>query len=151
MKLWMKWIMLGSSLMLLLGCSPKSGSVTTISLDYPHGGLRLLIRRDGETQLFYGALPESQRIAEDLFDIDLLFEQLQSRIEREPSSGGVLESLSYGMVTYGYRDGSSEDFFISDGDYARQLFTTACENRVLSGDSYEEFFERLCVDEMRSE
>ena len=48
------------ALVLASGCNTQADRVTSISIDFPHGATRLLVERDGETYLFYGALPQYQ-------------------------------------------------------------------------------------------
>lgn len=78
--------------------------MASISLDFPHGAARLLVRRDGETHLFYGTLPASRIIAGDTFDIDELYDDLQNRIHKMvPAEKRPLGQPS-GMVTIGFID-----------------------------------------------
>lgn len=130
--------------LVLAGCSTRAKSVASISLDFPHGALRLLVQRDSDTRLFYGALPTSRVIPSDTFDIEELFTQLQSRLyEVVPAEERTL-GQPYGMATIDFSDGSSDDYLLYDGDYAGELFKRACQHGVDEVSSSEALFEREC-------
>ena len=46
----------------IVGCEEERSSIESISIDFPHGETRLLVERNGEAFLYYGALP-SYKIA----------------------------------------------------------------------------------------
>lgn len=122
--------LLALSFLSLVGCGAPANAVTSIVMDFPHGETRLLIRRDGETRLFYAALPESQIVKPGLFDIDEIADQLQSRLfEVVPAEERPL-GQPYGMVTLEFTDGSRQDYFIYDGAFAETLFQTARANII---------------------
>ena len=122
--------LLAFSLLCLAGCSPPSNPVTTIVLDFPHGETRLLIRQDGETRLYYGALPQSQIVKPGLFDIDEIADQLQPRLSKVVPAEERPLGQPYGMVTLQLTDGSQQDYFIYDGAFAEALFQKARENII---------------------
>jgi hypothetical protein len=118
--------------------------VTSISLDFPHGEARVLVQRDNGARLFYAALPTSRAIQRGTFDIDEVYDQLQTRIyEVVPAEERPL-GQPYGMVTIWFRNGNSQDYLIYDEEYANTLLRRACSNRVEEDDSAAELFEGVC-------
>lgn len=123
-------VILAFILLSLFGCYTDTNPVTSIVMDFPHGETRLLIRRDGEALLFYGALPESQIVKPGLFEIDEIADELQPRLSKVvPAEERPLDQ-PYGMVTLQFTNGSQQDYFIYDGAFADELFQTARENIV---------------------
>lgn len=119
--------------LLILGTGDVAGaeSIESISLDFPHGETRLLVQRDGEAFLFYGALPAHQKIAKGTFDIDELYKELQSRWhENVPRESWPDPKSKAGMVTIRFQDKSQKDYLIFDEDLAKIIFEKAKENIV---------------------
>jgi len=112
-------------LLVAAGCRKSDPSVDWITLDFPYGETRLHVERDGDARLFYGALPQSQGIDDDTFDIDTLYEELQTRIHEVVPAENRPLNQPFGSVAFGYTDGSSEEYLIYDGDYAEGLFEIA--------------------------
>jgi hypothetical protein len=130
MKLRSTLILLTGGILLLVGCNTVSGSVTSVSLDFPHGETRLLVQRDGDTRLYYGELPAYKAVKNGTFDIDELFNQLQTRIHKVVPAEERPTGQPYGMVTFGFSDGSTRDHLIYDEPFAEDLFATAQANLV---------------------
>ena len=104
--------------------------VTHISLDFPHGETRLVVRRDDTALLLYGALPRSQVVRRGTFDIDVVFQALQSRVHDVVPAERRPVGQAYGMVTFRFSDGSEQHHFIYDGAFAEALFQRARANVV---------------------
>jgi hypothetical protein len=131
--------------LLVSACLPETRSVTSISLDFPHGETRLLIRRDDDALLFYGALPTSRAIKDGTFDIDQIYGQLKSRLyEVAPAEARPL-GRPYGMAMIGFSDGSSRDYLVYDGEFAEGLFVAACRNPAVGEESTNMVLERTCA------
>jgi len=135
-------VLLVAALLAAWGCS--AGPVESVSLDFPHGELRLLVRRNGETHLFYGALPASYTVVENTFDLDELLAQLQTRLYKTVPVEEWAAGRPYGMVTIHFSDGSSREYLIYDEEYATALFAEACNNRLPAGDSSSAVLDRMC-------
>lgn len=122
-------------ILILSGCNAYDRSVALIALDFPYGGLRLLVQRDGETRLFYGELPAYQAVKKGVFDIDEVFKHLQTRLHNVAPAEDRPIGRPYGMVTLGFKDGSKQDYLIYDGVFAKELFKVACANIVAEDES----------------
>jgi hypothetical protein len=131
--------------LIINGCSTRARSVTSISLDFPHGGLRLLVQRDDEARLFYGALPASRSIPESTFDIDEIFDQLQPRLHKVVPAENRPLGQDYGIASIRFNDGSSKDYLIYDENYATDLFKKACQHSAAEENSSSSIFERECA------
>ncbi|MBN1259232.1 MAG: hypothetical protein JXB35_00995 [Anaerolineae bacterium] len=146
----MKWqciCMLGMVVILVLsGCIPRAGQVTSISLDFPHGEARVLIHRDRGAHLFYAALPTSQPIREGVFDIDAVYEQLQPRLHPVVPSEAQPPGQPYGMAMLGFPNGDDRSYLIYDEDYAMALLARACDNRIEDGEADTAVLDAVCVD-----
>jgi hypothetical protein len=129
------------------GCQPKIETAESISLDFPYGETRLLVRRGGEARLFYAALPESLMLESDVFDFDELMGQLKPRLH-DVVTGDLVAGRPFGIVTVNYRNRSSGDYFLYDGEFAEALFLTACLN--LSSDAHKQhlLYEVICKDRL---
>ena len=145
----MKWhftlLIHAVSVLFLAGCGGQAKTVTRISLDFPHGELRLLVRRDSETHLFYGALPTSRTIPSGVFDIDEVYTQLQPRLHKVVPSEVRPLGRPYGLATVEFSNGSSRDYLLYDDDFAGELFKKACQHKVDKTDSSEALFEQVCA------
>lgn len=128
--------------MVLAGCTTKA---ERISLSFPYGELRLLVQRDSDTLLFYGALPQSRTIPSDIFDIDELFTQLQTRLHEMAPAEKRLPGQPYGAVTIWLSDGRSRDYMLYDGDYAGEIFKLACQHRVRQEDPSAAILDQACT------
>jgi hypothetical protein len=129
------------------GCQPETETAESISLDYPYGETRLLVRRGGEARLFYAALPESLMLKSGVFDFDVLMGQLEPRLH-DVVTGDLVAGRPFGIVTVNYRNRSSGDYFLYDGEFAEALFLTACLN--LSSDTQKQslLYEMICKDKL---
>lgn len=114
--------------LMLSACNTDTTLVTRIIVDFPHGALRLLVERDGDTRLFYGELPTSRAVQSSAFNIDDLFQQLQSRLHDNVPAENRPVGQPYGMATIEFSDGSKHDYLIYDETFAVELFQTACAN-----------------------
>lgn len=132
-------------LLLLSSCSQDRALPSTINLDFPHSELRLLVQRDDDALLFYGAHPMSREVPQGVFDIDVVLDQLQGRLREVVPSEDRPPGRSYGLVTIDFDNGASMDYLIYDGAYASVLFMKSCSNRVRQEDSATEIFERSCA------
>jgi hypothetical protein len=104
--------------------------VTGIIVDFPHGELRLLVRREGKTRLFYGALPRHRTVQSNIFNIEDLFQQLQPRLHDNVPAENRPLGQPYGMATIEFSNGSEQDYLIYDETFAVELFQVACANLV---------------------
>jgi hypothetical protein len=116
--------------LIVSACDTEPSLVTAIIVDFPHGALRLLVQRDGETRLFYGALPADRAVKSNTFNIDDLFGQLQPRLHDNVSAENRPIGQPYGMATIEFSDGSEQDYLIYDEKFAVELFQAACANLV---------------------
>ena len=109
-------------------CNTDTSVVTRIIVDFPHGALRLHVQRDGDTHLFYGASPTNRPVQRNTFDIDDLFQQLQSRLHDNVPAENRPIGQPYGMVTIEFSDSSKRDYLIYDENFAVRLIKIACAN-----------------------
>jgi hypothetical protein len=116
------------ALALVNGCNARADEVTDISIDFPHGATRLLVKRDGSAYLFYGALPQHQEIKPNTFDIDDLFNDLQGKLNPVLPTENRPLGAAVGMVQIRFQDGSEKDYLIYDGAFAEGLFEIARAN-----------------------
>lgn len=114
--------------LILSACETDTTLMTRIIVDFPHGALRLLVQRDGETRLFYGALPNHRTVQSNTFNIDDLFQQLQPRLHDNVPAENRPLGQPYGMATIEFSDGSEQDYLIYDKPFAVELFQAACAN-----------------------
>ena len=131
--------------LLLSACDSDPASVTGIVVDFPHGALRLLVRRDGETRLFYGALPTHRAVQSNTFNIDDLFQQLQPRLQDNVPAENRPLGQPYGMATIGFSDGSEQDYLIYDETFAVELLKAACARSVEAEDVGAEIVTAECA------
>jgi hypothetical protein len=122
-------LLLGAmALFLASGCNARANSVTSVSIDFPHGATRLLVKRDGRAYLFYGELPQHQEIEPGTFDIDDLFIDLQGKLNPVLPAENRPLGAAVGMVQFRFQDGSQKDYLIYDADFAKSLFAMARAN-----------------------
>lgn len=131
---------------MLSGCNTDVRSVTRIILDFPHGALRLHVQRDGDIRLFYGALPTYRAVKNGTFDIDDLFQQLQTRLHDVVPAEDRPIGQPYGMATLEFSDGSKRDYLIYDEAFTEELFKAACANMVDDEDLGGEIFTAECAN-----
>lgn len=112
------------------GCSEKIGSIQSISIDYPHGETRLVVQKNGEALLYYGALPRHQKIKNGSFDVDALYKQLRpmlhSNVPREewPDPKSVA-----GMVIIRHDNNIQSEHLVFDAEeFTERLFNEARNN-----------------------
>lgn len=117
------------------GCTSPASPVSQISLEFPSGGLRLLVQRDEDPRLFYAALPFGQAIAGDTFVIDDLYTQLASRLHTVEPTGSLPAEQPYGTVTLAFSNGRTRAYLIVDQAFADDLLKRACEHRVDADDA----------------
>jgi hypothetical protein len=123
------FIALMALLILGIGCLESSDSIESISMDFPHGETRLLVQRDGEAFLFYGALPSHQKIGKGTFDLDKLYKQLKSHLhENVPREKWPNPKSKAGMVTIRFQNKSQKDYLIFDEDLAKLILDKARQN-----------------------
>lgn len=120
------------ALLALAGCRENRPAIASISLDYPHGETRLLVRRDGETLLFYGPRPQHQIIRQGIFDVDALYEQLRDRLhDNVPREEWPDPQSVAGTVQISYTDRTEQVYLIFDAEaFAERIFDEARRNVV---------------------
>lgn len=118
--------------LLQMRCNEKTSSIERISIDFPHGETRLLVRRNGEALLFYGALAQHQKIKNSTFDVDELYKQLQTRLhDNVPREEWPNPKSKAGMVTINFNNKAKKDYLIFDEEeFAERLFNKAKKNIV---------------------
>ena len=131
--------------LLVSACDTETASVIGIIVDFPHGALRLLVWRDGETRLFYGALPTHRTVQSNTFNIDDLFQQLQPRLHDNVPAENRPLGQPYGMATIEFSDGSEQDYLIYDETFAVELFQVACANLVENEEFGSEIVTAVCA------
>jgi len=109
------------------GCAERSSSIERLSIDYPNGETRLLVQRDGQAFLLYGALPQRRPVKEGTFDIDDLYASLQQRLHNAvPREQWPNPRSTFGTVHITLSDGKKKDCLIFDEEvFATQLFDKA--------------------------
>ncbi len=115
-----------------MGCDEKNSSIERISMDFPHGETRLLVQKNGDAFLFYGALPQSQKVKNSVFNIDELYTQLQPRLhDNVPREKWPNPNSKSGMVTITFDNNEQRDYLIFDEEeFADRLFNKAKNNIV---------------------
>ena len=125
------FIFLMALLTLCVGWIESSDSIESISMDFPHGETRLLVQRNGEAFLFYGALPSYQKIRKGTFDLDELYKQLKPHLhENVPRENWPDPKSKAGMVTIRFKNKSQRDYLIFDEGLAKIIFDKAKGNIV---------------------
>ena len=79
------------------GAHAQEASVPTVSVDMPHGGCSLTIRKDGKALIHYGAMPRWIHVTPGTFDFDQLV--LLLRAKSYPQSDRSLHSESVGTLS----------------------------------------------------
>lgn len=130
---------------LLTGCATDTRALSHISLDFPHGSLRLLVQRHGESRLFYAAAPTARTIKPGTFDIDTLARQLTPRLHEITSSEARPPQQPYGIVTLGFQDGTKKEYRFTDAAFAEDLLTTACANLETDAESPADLITEACT------
>ena len=100
----------------------------SLTIDYPHGEDRLMLRADGEAVLYYGALPQSQTVENGIFDLEQILEQLKPKLcPNTPREEWDNPNSTAGMVTIRYAGSRSEDVFLifDQSRFAERLFSKA--------------------------
>lgn len=115
-----------------IGCNAETRSMESISIDFPHGETRLLVRRNGDAFLFYGAVPQSQKVKNGVFDIDELYKQLRTRLHNKvPREKWPNPDSRAGMVTVQFDSTAKKDYLIFDeAEFTERLFKKAKQNIV---------------------
>lgn len=144
MKLWFSLLSVTVLAVMAAACNPSAPQVTWISVDFPHGELRLHVWREGDAKLLYGALPASLTIPNHIFDIDDLYQQLEPRLQDVASAENRPIGQPYGMATIELSDGSERDYLIYDEVFALELFQVACTNAVENEKSGAEIITAAC-------
>jgi len=125
------FIFLTALLTVCIGCLESSDSIESLSMDFPHGETRLLVQRDGEAFLFYGALPSYQEIGRGTFDLDELYKQLKSHLrENVPRENWPDPKSKAGMVSISFKNKSKKDYLIFNEGLAKIIFDKAKGNIV---------------------
>jgi hypothetical protein len=132
----------------LPACQPDSGIVESVSLDFPYGEARLLIRRGGEARLAYAELPDSLLVQYSIFNFDALMDQLQPRLY-EVVTGDRVAGRPFGTATLDYQNGSTRDYFMYDSEFAEGLFLTACRNLFPGEEKKAPVFNMVCEERIR--
>lgn len=114
------------------GCDDDARSLASISVDYPHGGDRLVVWKSGDAALFYGALARHRTVARGAFDVDEFHERLRPRLHpNAPREEWPDPTSEAGMVQLGFEDGTEESYLIFDEEaFAERLFEKARANVV---------------------
>ena len=119
--------------------------VRHISLDFLHGGLRLLVDRHGPSQLFYAAAPFGREVTAGTFDIDTLRTQLAPRLQPVSAADTRPPGQAFGTVTLGYAGRQPEEYLIVDQAFAEGLLTRACANLAAGSTSTLELVTLECT------
>lgn len=136
---YMRLVMLIVVLVPFSGCHKVINQINHISIDFPHGETRLHVNNKGEASLYYGALPKALKIKRGAFDIQTIYKNLQSRVEPVVTNDKMKPGISYGMVTISFNDNRKIDYFITDREFAKELFQMARDNLI---DKEQRFFIR---------
>ena len=107
------------------GAPAHENPVPSLSVDMPHGGCRLAVKKDGEASIFYGAMPRSVRVTPGTFNFDQLI--LLLRAKSYPQSDRSLHSEPVGTLSLP----ESQDLrFINDAALIRSLLEHAWKARA---------------------
>jgi hypothetical protein len=87
--------------LLFAACRPTSADVIAIALGFPHGETYLVVQREGDARLGYGAMLGNP-VRGDAFDIDQIFDDLQESLQPVEPAGNRPFDQPYGMVTFSY-------------------------------------------------
>jgi hypothetical protein len=118
------------------GCHKDLGQITHINIDFPHGETRLLVNNTGEARLYYGALPKALQVERGFFDIKKVYKDLKSRLEPVVTNDKMKPGVSYCMVTISFKDKKKVDYFITDREFAEELFQMARDNLIEKGQQF---------------
>ena len=126
----MKFISVIIIFILITGCLQKSSLIERISIAYPYGESRLLVQRNGDAFLFYGALPQHEKIRNGTFDIDELYRQLKGHLhDNVPREDWPDPESIAGMVTITFTDETMISYLIFDEKkFATIIFDKARKN-----------------------
>lgn len=125
-------ILLTLCCLLLAGCSINSRVIESISIDFPHGETRLVVWKNGEAALFYGARPQHETVRAGIFNVQDLYKQLQPRLNRNtPREEWPNPNATPGMVQIRFKDNGNRDFLIfNEKELAEELFKKARQNII---------------------
>lgn len=131
-KRWLCLAVLALCYLLSEGCNNDSHVIESISIDFPHGETRLVVWKNGEAALFYGALPQHNVVKTGIFDVENLYKQLQLRLHRNgPREEWPNPTSTSGMVQIKFKDKGNKDYLIFDEKaFAEELFSKARLNFV---------------------
>ena len=129
---YLKLIVVITILISIIGCLHRASSIERISMSFPLGETRLLVQRDGDAFLFYGALPQHEKIKNGTFNIDELYKQLRGRLhDNEPREDWPNPKSSAGMVTIIFTNKTKKSYLIFDEEeFANMLFDKARKNVI---------------------
>lgn len=119
---------LGFALVLFFGCNSANAQKTptfAVSVDMPHGGCRLSIRRDGQASIAYGSMPKRVWVTPGTFDFEQLLGVLLLR--SYPQGDRPFDSQAVGTVAL---PGSEVLRLIDDVDLVRSLLDRGWKARM---------------------
>lgn len=127
---YLKLIVVITILISIIGCLQRSSSIERISISFPLGETRLLVQRNGDAFLFYGALPQHEKINNGTFNIDELYKQLRDRLhDNEPREDWINPKSEAGIVTIIFTNKTKKSYLIFDEkDFANMIFDKARKN-----------------------
>jgi hypothetical protein len=116
----------------LMGADGEKGSLERISMDFPYGETRLIVQKDGQAFLAYGALPQLRKVKKGTFDIDDLYAHVQARLhDNVPREKWPNPRSRFGMVQITWKTGAEKEYLIFDEEsFASELFDKARKNLV---------------------
>jgi len=114
---------------LFLPASGMAADCVLVSVDMPHGGIRLDVDRDGTARLTYGALPEFCKVRDAVFSFEDIRAGLEKRIagQADPESQGMQCTAHFF-----YGPGEYTQHYVTDQEYVYGLIARAMDNRVPS-------------------
>lgn len=131
-KRWLNFAVLALCFLFLGGCNKDSRVIESISIDFPHGGTRLVVWKSEEAALYYGALPQHDFVSTGVFDVEDLYKKLQPHLHSNvPREEWPNPSATAGMVQVKFKDKGKKNYLIFDEKaFAEELFSKARQNVV---------------------
>ena len=129
---WFRIVIITLCCLLPGGCSLNSRLIESISIDFPHGETRLVVWKNGEAALFYGARPQHEVVKTGVFNVQDIYKQLRQRLNPNvPREDWPDPKATAGMVQIRLKNKRESAYLIFDEkEFMEELFIRARQNIV---------------------